>query len=116
MLWYAQHGATVDQYTAALKERGVPIPKYLIPPEPLPGVMPWFLDFWELSTERKFEGAAIPWSAIAVYPVLPNEAELFHTCIRAADAAYLAFRAKPIDEQKSLKPMMPPKRKPPEYG
>jgi hypothetical protein len=111
VLWYAQHGGTFQSYTATLRERGAPIPKYLIPPEPLPGAMAWFDDFWELSTERRFEGAPIPWSAIAAYPVAPSEAETFHRCIRDADAAYLNFRAKPPDDQKSLPPMMPPKRK-----
>jgi hypothetical protein len=111
VLWHAQHGATARQYTKALEERGVKVPAYLIPPEPLPGVAPWFLDFWELSTERRFEGAPIPWSAIANYPVSDNEAETFRRLMRAADAAYLEFMAKPPDDRKSLPPMMPPKRK-----
>lgn len=111
MLWYAQHGGTYRQYSDALRERGAPLPKYLTPPEALPGVMAWFDDFWELSTERRFDGAPIPWSAILAYPVSAGEADIFHRCIREADAAYLAFRAKPADEQKSLPPMMPKKRK-----
>lgn len=110
MLWYAQHGATHESYAATLKERGAPIPKYLIPPDALPGVSGWFYDFWELSTERKFDGAAIPWSSLNAYPC-GSDPETFRRCIRDADAAYLAFRAKPAEEQKSLKPMMPPKRK-----
>lgn len=111
MLWYAQHGGTFQQYTDALRERGAPIPAYLIPPEAIPGLWPWFLDFWELSTERRYEGAPIPWSALAAYPAA--DAEVFRRCIRAADAAYLAFRAKPLDEQKSLPPMMPKRKKAP---
>jgi hypothetical protein len=111
VLWYAQHGGTYQEYTAALKSRGAPIPKYLVPPEALPGVMPWFLDFWELSTERRYEGAPIPWSALIAYPVAAHEAETFRACIRAADAAYLAFKSKPPEEQKSLKPLVPGSRR-----
>lgn len=111
MLWYAQHGATHEKYTEALKERGAPIPKYLVPPQALPGATPWFLAFWELATERRYEGGPIPWSAIDRYPVSPSEADTFRNCMRACDAAYMAFRSRPADEQKSLKPMMAPKRK-----
>jgi len=69
------------------------------PPETLPGVAPWFFAFWELSTERRFSGGPIPLSAINAWPVPPDEAELFHDCIRAADAAYLAHIAKPPEDR-----------------
>jgi hypothetical protein len=99
VLWQAQHGATAEDYRADLERKGAPIPAYLWPPDPLPGVLEWFLAFWELSTERRFPGGPIPWSAIAAYP---EPEPTFATVIRAADRAYLAFLAKPPEERKSL--------------
>lgn len=71
----------------------------MIPPEPLPGVLPWFLAFWELSTDRHYAGGPIPHSAIASWPVDPSEKKAFAEAMRAADAAYLGFIAKPAEER-----------------
>jgi len=90
VLWQLQHGATAQEYRDALIQRGAPVPDYLNPPDAMPGVAEWFLAFWELSTERRFPGGPIPWSAIAVYPT--DDPDLFHACIRAADRAYLAWK------------------------
>lgn len=100
MLWHAQHGATAAEYRADLEKRGAPIPAYLWPPEVLPGVHHWFLAFWELSTERRFIGGPIPWSAIEAYPT--DDPETFRAVIRAADRAYLDFLAKPPEQRASL--------------
>ena len=102
MLWYAQHGATAESYRDVLDRRGAPIPAYLWPPETLPGVQEWVLSFWELSTERRFIGGPIPWSALEAYPVSPEEAEAFRRAIRDADRAYLNFLARPEEERASL--------------
>jgi len=61
----------------------------------LPGVEPWFMAFWELSTCRAFEGGPIPWTAIQAWPVTHDEAGTFHGAIRDADRAYLAHLSKP---------------------
>lgn len=100
MLWHAQHGATAEQYRATLQERGAPIPTYLIPPEPIPGVHTWFLAFWELSTERRFPSGPIPWSAIQAYPTSDRDA--FHSAMRDADRAYLEFLSRPEEQRASL--------------
>lgn len=102
MLWQTQHGATAEEYRADCIKRGAPIPHYLNPPAALPGVMTWFLAFWELSTDRHYEGGPIPRAALMSYPVAENEAEMFRHVIREADRAYLSFLAKPIEERKSL--------------
>ena len=108
MLWHAQQGATAEQYRKTLADRGVQnIPDYLYPPPELPGVGAWVGAFFELSTDRRFIGGPIPWSAIAAYPVAPDEADIFRRCIRDADAAYLAFVNRPAEDRKSAPPMMP---------
>lgn len=112
MLWHLQHGATAKAYRDQCIERGVPVPGYLIPPDPLPGIEGWFSAFWELRTERRFAEGPIPASAIRAYPVAPNETDTFAEAMRACDAALLEFISKPPDERKSLPPMLPPKRKP----
>lgn len=66
------------------------------------GVGEWFYAFWELSTERRFAGGPIPWTALAAYPVDDDEAEAFRTAIREADRAYLEFLAKPVEERQSM--------------
>lgn len=90
MLWQLQHGATAQAYRDTLAARGAPVPDYLTPPDALPGVNEWFLAFWELSTERRFMGGPIPWSAIEAYGA--DDPDTFRACIRAADAAYLNFK------------------------
>ena len=60
----------------------------------------WFYAFWELSTERRFVGGPIPWSALNDYPA--EDAEAFRAAIREADRAYLDFLAKPVEERQSL--------------
>lgn len=90
-----------------MEERGAPIPAYLMPPDEVPGIAPWFAAFWELRTERLFAEGPIPAKAIREYPVSPSEADIFAACIRAADAAYLEFLAKPAEERKSLEPLRP---------
>lgn len=108
MLWHAQHGATAEQYRKTLAERGVrTIPDHLYPPPELPGVGHWVIAYFELATDRRFIGGPIPRSSIAAYPVATDDADLFHRCIRDADAAYLAFVNKPPEERKSAPPMMP---------
>lgn len=102
MLWHAQHGATAEKYREDCARRGAPIPAYLWPPEALPGISAWFLAFFELSTERRFAGGAIPWSAIEAWPVDPAEGDTFRRAIRDADRAYLEFLAKPEEDRKSL--------------
>lgn len=102
MLWQAQHGATAHQYRAEQERRGAPVPAYLYPPDAAPGVMPWFFAFWELSTERRFAGGPIPWTALHAYPVDPAEGDAFRAAIREADRAYLGFLAKPPEERASL--------------
>ena len=87
MLWHLQHGATAKTYRDQCIERGVPVPAYLIPPEPLPGVEAWFSAFWELRTERRFAEGPIPASAIRSYPVAPNEADTFAEAMRAPGLA-----------------------------
>ena len=89
-----EHGA--KGYRETLEKRGVPVPAHLMPPVPLPGVMGWFEAFWELSTERRFIGGPIPWSAIDAWPT--DDPETFHACIRAADAAYLAWKPESAKE------------------
>ena len=93
MLWQAEHGATAAEYRKTQEERGAPIPDYLNPPPALPGVAEWFQTYWELSTERRFMGGPIPWSAIAAFPT--DDPDTFRACIRAADAAYLNFKPEP---------------------
>ena len=79
----------------------------MIPPEALPGVMPWFTAFWEISTERRYPQGPIPRSAIDAWPVHPSEKALFAACMRAADAAYLDFLSKPAEDRASPKPLEP---------
>jgi hypothetical protein len=110
VLWHVQHGATAKQYRDQCIERGVPVPGYLIPPAPLPGIEGWFTAFWELRTERRFPEGPIPATAIREYPVAPEEAEDFATAMRRADAALIEFLNKPEDQRRSLPPMLPPKR------
>ncbi len=110
MLWHLQHGATAKQYRDQCIDRGVPVPGYLIPPDPLPGVEGWFTSFWELRTERRFPEGPIPTTAIHAYPVSAEEADIFADAMRAADAALLEFINRPEDQRKSLAPMLPPKR------
>ena len=100
-----QHGATAAQYRAELIKRGAPIPAYLIPPEPMPGIDGWFSAFWELRTERRFAEGPIPASALRDYPVNAAEAEDFQAAMRAADAALLEFISRPAEERQSLPPM-----------
>ena len=64
-------------------------------PDPLPGVLPWFEAFWELSTDRAFAGGPIPATIIAAWPVEAQERATFRHSIRAADAAYLDHISKP---------------------
>ena len=71
-------------------------------PEALPGVWPWFVTFWELSTDRRFPGGPIPRQSIAEYPVDASEADDFGNTMRAMDAAYLEWLDKPADERQSL--------------
>jgi len=105
VLWHTQHGATAETYRNTLAERGAPIPPYLIPPEPIPGVYEWFLAFWELSTERRFPGGPIPVTAIRGWPT--DDPDTFAACIRSADAAYLAFISKPLEEKTPMEPLRP---------
>lgn len=109
MLWHAQHGAKAERDRKALADRGVQkIPEYLYPPPELPGVGDWLRAFFELSTDRHFIGGPIPRSSIAAFPVSPHEADIFHRCIRDADAAYLgAILSKPEDDPQTLPPMVP---------
>jgi len=79
----------------------------MTPPDALPGVMPWFEAFWEISTERRFPGGPIPRSAIDAWPVHPNEKQAFAASMRAADAAYLDFMSKPEEERASPKVLSP---------
>jgi len=111
VLWHLQHGATAEKYRQQCEERGVPVPKYLIPPTSLPGVDEWFIAFWELRTERRFAEGPIPSSAIRAYPVSPHEADEFYDAMRSADGALLEFISLPEDKRKSLPPMLPPVRK-----
>lgn len=71
-------------------------------PDALPGVMPWFEAFWELSTDRAYIGGPIPCSSLAAWPVDPVERDAFRRCIRAADAAYLEHMSQPNDGPKGL--------------
>jgi len=105
VLWHTQHGATAETYRNTLAERGAPIPPYLIPPEPIPGVYEWFLAFWELSTERRFPGGPIPVAAIRGWPT--DDPDTFAACIRSADAAYLAYIAKPAEEKTPMETLRP---------
>lgn len=105
MLWQAQHGATAETYRATLKDRGAPIPAYLIPPDLMPGLEAWLTAFWELRTERRFAEGPIPASAIRAYPVAAHEADDFLTVMRSADAALLDFYSKPAEDRQSLPPM-----------
>lgn len=74
----------------------------MYPPEALPGVQPWHVAFWELSTERRFPRGPIPYTAIMAWPCDGAERQLFASCIRAADAAYLEFLERPEEERRSL--------------
>ena len=105
MLWHAQHGRDAPANRAALEARGAPVPSYMHPPEMLPGVAPWFMAFWELSTDRRFPGGPIPHASIAAWPT--DDPQTFADCIRACDAAYLDFINKPADERKSLPVLQP---------
>jgi hypothetical protein len=108
VLWHAQHGANAEKYRKTLAERGVRnIPEYLFQPEELPGVGQWVSAFFELSTDRRVVGGPIPWSSIKAYPVAPDEADIFHRCIRDADAAYLDYVTKPPEKREPTMPMMP---------
>lgn len=102
MLWQAQHGATADEYRADCMARGAPVPAYLTMPDALPGVLPWFMAFWELSTDRRFPGGPIPRQSIEAHPVEPAEADDFRDAMREMDSAYLRWLDKPADERKSL--------------
>ena len=104
MLWQAQHGGTAEAYRRELEARGAPIPAHLFPPDALPGVTPWYVAFWELSTERRFAGGPIPWSAIEA---MCGGDEAFRRAIREADRAYLEFMARPPEERQSLPPAGP---------
>lgn len=73
-----------------------------MPPEPMPGLLPWFFAFWELSTDRRYPGAPIPRQSIAEYPVAADESGTFRNAMRAMDAAYLRFLDKPMEERQSL--------------
>lgn len=102
-----QHGPSAARNRATLTERGIRVPSYLYPPPELPGVGPWLSAFFELATDRRFIGGPIPWTAIAAYPVAPDEADMFRRCIRDADAAYLDWVNRPPEDRQSPQPMLP---------
>lgn len=89
MRWQLAHGDTAQKNVEALQKRGAPIPKHLIPPDLIEGLSPWYLAFWELSTERRFAGAPIPLTAIQAWPVDDDERGLFHRLMRAMDREYI---------------------------
>jgi len=72
------------------------------PPEAVPGVLPWFEAFWELSTDRAYAGGPIPAASIAAWPVDEHERAVFRQCIRAADAAYLEHLSQPTEPPKGI--------------
>ena len=69
-------------------------------PELEPGLMIWWDDFSELSTDRQLGVSAgpIPHSTIAAHTMDwdDDEAEMFRVCMRRMDAAYLEFDPKDI--------------------
>ena len=70
--------------------------------DPMPGILPWFEAFWELSTDRAFIGGPIPSKSIMAWPVGAQERETFRRCIRAADAAYLEHISHPNETPKGV--------------
>lgn len=80
----------------------------MIPPEPMPGVQPWLVAFWELRTERLFAEGPIPASAIRSYPVAPGERDDFDEAMRAADAAVLEILSKPPGQRGEALPVATP--------
>lgn len=57
----------------------------------MPGAETWLADFWELSTDRRFEGGRIPAESIASHTTgwPRDEAAMFRVCIRAMDEVWL---------------------------
>lgn len=85
-----------------LQKRGAPIPAYMQPPDAIPGIVPWFEAFWELSTDRAYSGGPIPAASIAAWPIDDRERASFRQCMRAADAAYLDHLSQPNEATKGV--------------
>lgn len=63
-------------------------------PELRPDLELYWRAFWELHSCRRYEGALIPWDAVALwastYGIRDHDAELMHVLIREMDLAYLS--------------------------
>lgn len=79
----------------------------------MPGALPWWDAFWELSTERQIGMAEGPIPASAIHEeargLSLDEMHGFRRVIRAMDAAYLGQRADPkaAERQVSEQPVTP---------
>jgi hypothetical protein len=98
---------TADKEAEALEVKGRPIPAHLYHPEILPGLEPWLLAFWELSSDRAIGGHStgpIPAASIAreCADISPEEAAMFRRCMRAMDKVYLAHLTSAADKPKKV--------------